>query len=32
LLGITLSSLDTESDEASYEQLSLDLDHPIFMK
>jgi DNA polymerase IV len=32
LLGITLSSLDTGSDEASYEQLSLELDHPIFMK
>jgi DNA polymerase IV len=32
LLGITLSSLDTESNQASYEQLSLDLDHPIFRK
>jgi DNA polymerase IV len=32
LLGITLLSLDTESGETSHKQLSLELDHPIFMK
>jgi DNA polymerase IV len=32
LLGITLSSLDTESREASYEQLVLELGHSVFMQ